>query len=495
MSQGIVLPLWLVVLLAGLALLAVAALVVRAARWVLRRRGERVMKELHRRFRVQIQPFKLTRHQALVDRLLLDARVLEAAESHAREEGLRSEVVLERVRRYAEEIVPAFNAYIYFRWGYRIARAAARSLYRVRLGSADEAAIGRIDPKSTVVLVMNHRSNMDYLLVSHMVADRTALSYAVGEWARIWPLETLVRWMGAFFVRRNSGDPLYRRVLERYIAISSAEGVTQAVFPEGGLSRDGRLQRPKLGLLDYLARGFDRRSERDLVFVPVGINYDRTLEDRTLLLDAAAATEAKAAKAAPAETPPAARHPVRSTLAFVGRNLGLMVRQQWHRFGYACVNFGEPLSLRAWSAERDLDLSQLPRDDRFAAVQSLADDLMRRIGAVIPVLPVALVATVFVDRPDRPLSLLEVKSSVLTLWRALESSGARLYVPRQDQDYAIEVGLRMLTLRRLVVEREGLLAPSPGELPVLAYYANSIAHLVGASATGAPPVGLATPLR
>lgn len=300
--------------------------------------------------------------------------------------------------------------------------------------------------------------------------------------------------LGAFFVRRNSGDPLYRRVLERYIAISSAEGVTQAVFPEGGLSRDGRLQRPKLGLLDYLARGFDRRSERDLVFVPVGINYDRTLEDRTLLLDAAA-TEAKAAKGAAAETPPAARHPVRSTLAFVGRNFGLMVRQQWHRFGYACVNFGEPLSLRAWSAERDLDLSQLPRDARFAAVQSLADDLMRRIGAVIPVLPVALVATVFVDRPDRALSLLEVKSSVLTLWRALESSGARLYVPRQDQDYAIEVGLRMLTLRRLLVEREGLLAPSPGELPVLAYYANSIAHLVEASATAAPPGRPATPLR
>ncbi len=76
MSQGIVLPLrWLVVLLAGLALLAVAALVVRTARWVLR---------LSRRANGDegAQPalpdpdsplFKLTRHQALVDRLLLDA--------------------------------------------------------------------------------------------------------------------------------------------------------------------------------------------------------------------------------------------------------------------------------------------------------------------------------------------------------------------------------------------------------------------------------------
>ena len=41
------------------------------------------------------------------------------------------------------------------------------------------------------------------------------ISYAVGEWARIWPLQTLVRAMGAYFVRRDSRDPLYRKVLER----------------------------------------------------------------------------------------------------------------------------------------------------------------------------------------------------------------------------------------------------------------------------------------
>src|SRR4029079_9995657 len=116
-------------------------------------------------------------------------------------------------------------------------------------------------------------------------ADRTALSYAVGEWARVWPLQTLIRSTGAYFVRRNSGDPLYRRVLERYIHMATAAGVPQAVYPEGGLSRDGRLRPPKLGLLDYMLRGFDPRGERDLVFIPVGINYDRVLEDRTLLLD------------------------------------------------------------------------------------------------------------------------------------------------------------------------------------------------------------------
>ena len=103
---------------------------------------------------------------------------------------------------------------------------------------------------------MNHRSNMDYMLAGYLAADQAALSYAVGEWARIWPLSALIRAMGAYFVRRNSSDELYRRVLERYIAMATEAGVPQAVFPEGGLTRDGRMREPKLGVLDYMLRGF-----------------------------------------------------------------------------------------------------------------------------------------------------------------------------------------------------------------------------------------------
>jgi glycerol-3-phosphate O-acyltransferase len=65
----------------------------------------------------------------------------------------------------------------------------------------------------------------------------------------------------------------------------------------------------------------------------------------------------------------------------------------------------------------------------------------------------------------------------------LESRGAHVYIPRGDQDYAIDVGLRMLTLRHLVAERDGLFIAEPTELPLLAYYANSIAHLLEKTTT------------
>ena len=150
------------------------------------------------------------------------------------------EVALAQVQRYAREIVPAFNAYMYFRVGYWVGKKLSQSLYRVRIGYTDDAGLAAIPENATVVFVMNHRSNMDYIIASYLAAERAALSYAVGEWARLWGLQQLIRTMGAYFVRRNSKDDLYRRVLERYIAMATEAGVTQAVYPEGGLTQ-GRL--------------------------------------------------------------------------------------------------------------------------------------------------------------------------------------------------------------------------------------------------------------
>jgi glycerol-3-phosphate O-acyltransferase len=103
---------------------------------------------------------------------------------------------------------------------------------------------------------------------------------------------------------------------------------------------------------------------------------------------------------------------------------------------------------------------------------------MTAIGSSIPVVPVPLVATVFLRRPGERLSELEVKADAFALMGRLSAAGAHVYLPRQDQDYAIDAGLRMLTLRHLVDEVEGLYAARPEEIPVLAYYAGSIEHLV-----------------
>jgi glycerol-3-phosphate O-acyltransferase len=464
------LPLWLAAVLILLAAwAAVDSLLIPGVRWILRRRVNRVLEELNTRLRIRIQPFKLTKREVLIARLLDDPQVQQAAEALAKESGTPRSAAMARAERYAREIVPAFNAFVYFRLGYWIGRNVARSLYRVRLGYSDENGLAAISPDSTVVFLINHRSNMDYILIGYLAAERTALSYAVGEWARIWPLQTLVRAMGAYFVRRNSRDLLYRKVLERYVGMATAAGVTQAVFPEGGLSRDGRLRPPKLGILDYMLRTFDPAA-RDIAFIPVGINYDRTFEDRSLLLE----VDPEAGR-------PGAASAVSNTLRFVGRNAWLRARSRWHRFGYACVNFGSPVSLADWARRHGVDFRSLAKEERSLRLEELARQLMADVARVIPVVPVALVATVFVREPARRWSELELKARVLEEIEALERLGAHVYVPRGDQDYAITVGLRMLTLRRLVEENEAehLYRAVPEELPLLSYYARSIEHLFG----------------
>jgi len=170
MFAAVSLPLWAAVLLAALAAWTVLErLLVPSVRWVLRQRVNRVLEEANRRLQIRLPPFQLTKRQVLIDRLTYDAEVVEAVERFAEAEGMPRQVAMERVERYAREIVPAFNAYAYFRLGYWIGRRVASVLYRVRLGARDAAALEAVDSRATVVFVMNHRSNMDYVLVAYLV--------------------------------------------------------------------------------------------------------------------------------------------------------------------------------------------------------------------------------------------------------------------------------------------------------------------------------------
>ena len=161
----------------------------------------------------------------------------------------------------------------------RVTRIPAGSLASIESDRFDE-----LPGESIVIYIMNHRSNADYVLAGYALAGQVAISYAVGEWARVFPLEYLFKSFGSYFIRRRFREPLYHTVLERYVQLVTRNGVTQGIFPEGGLSRDGKLRAAKIGLLDY-ALGVAREpgfAER-FYLVPVGINYDRVLEDRSLL--------------------------------------------------------------------------------------------------------------------------------------------------------------------------------------------------------------------
>jgi glycerol-3-phosphate O-acyltransferase len=466
MDNQVTISIWLFLVLLVVAIWAILdRVLIPSSRWFLRRRINRVIDEISLRLDVQIKPFQITKRNVLIDRLVYDPQVIEAIQQQSLERKCPREVVQAEVVSYAKEIVPSFNAYLYFRLGYWLAKKIARLLYRVRIGLAENQEFAGIAPDSTVVFVMNHRSNMDYILVAFLAAEKAALSYAVGEWAKIWPLQTLIRAMGAYFVRRKSGNPLYRRVLERYVNMATKEGVCQAVFPEGGLSRDGRLRPPKLGIFDYMLRNYEPHKDRDIVFIPVGINYDRTLEDRSLL------------RALDPEAPPRSGwFAIRTTLGFIWRGVVLMILSRWRRFGYACVNFGPQISMRKYCQENDIDFGRLERKARFSEIEKLAGRIMSGIKRVVPVLPVSLVAMVMRETGDQGLSAFEVEARVNRLIEELQDAGVPVYVTTRSRVQTILDALDMLKLRRLVVESDGIYKVVPQEHDVLSYYANAIVH-------------------
>jgi glycerol-3-phosphate O-acyltransferase len=312
---------------------------------------------------------------------------------------------------------------------------------------------------------------MDYVLVTYVAATSSALSYAVGEWAKIWGLSGLIRSMGAYFVSRDSREALYRKVLARYVHMATAAGVTQAIFPEGGLSRDGHLRPPKFGLLSYMVASFDLHGPRDVVFIPVGLNYDRVLEDR--MLTAAANT--------PAGEKPVFGFDLSTFARHLFQHFGMALRGEWYRFGYTCVSFGEPVSLRRYVSDRKIDFRTLAPQSRHFEIERLGKELMDAVGRVVPALPVSLVAIAMLDAGNEPLTLFEIKGRVSSLIGELEQRGSYVHIPRADRDYAITVGLRMLTLRHLVIEDDGNYRANPDELVLLQYYANAIAHLFKAT--------------
>jgi len=474
MSQAIGVPLWLLILVTVFAIIAFFShFLFPSVRWFFRRSTNKAIDKANKKLPFKLPNLALTKRQVLIERLMYDPNVMQAATLHSQETGEPMSVSMEKVERYAKEIIPKFNAKVYFQFGNWICKKILQLLYRVRLGYSAEEKLASIDKNASIVLVMNHRSNVDYILVAYLAMQQAALSYAVGEWAKVWPLEPLIKSLGAYFVRRGSGNPLYRRVLERYVQMAIDGGVIQAVFPEGGLSRDGSLRKPKIGLLDYMLRNYDPEEGRDIVFIPVGLNYDRVLEDKNLLNNNNPNAEKRSG-----------RQVVFTAIGFVFKNFRLMLRRKWFRFGYAAANIGEPLSLKDYLALYGWNPKELTREQRIEHVQDLADQLIEQIARVIPVLPSSLVATVVLNNPETEFSAFQLQNKVAELSEQLQQCDAHVYLPRNDLDYSFEVGLRMLTLRKMIIESEGrdgvdkTYRLNPDYRDLVEYYANSISYLV-----------------
>jgi glycerol-3-phosphate O-acyltransferase len=362
-----------------------ALLAVLITAWLVRRWADRAAVRAVHRFGAHVNRFKLTRKPYIRDALLANAEIAQAVERHAAEQGVSEDESWRRVHGYIDEIVPFFNILAYYKFGYAASRATLNMLYKVSVDYEDLARLEQLPRDSVVIYLANHRSNADYVLLAYVLAGDVSISYAVGEWARAFPLEYVFKSFGSYFIRRRYREPLYHTVLEQYVQLITRNGVTQGIFPEGGLTRDGRLRPGKVGLIDYvLGVARDASFQRRVVIVPVGLNYDRVLEDRSLIRELAAReTGARSSRLTQ----------LGEVVRYIGWNLARIGTGRWKRYGRAAVTIGAPIPVADWLSQLNAsgtEVFSLERSQRLGRVQGLVDSVLDRVARLISVTPVAV---------------------------------------------------------------------------------------------------------
>ena len=425
--------------------------------------GRRTALRLIRERRIRIDRFKLGRKIGEIEREVFSSpTVLDAIVRNAREREVGVDDARVLAERYLREIVPKFNLLAYYRFGAPLARAMLHFLYRVVVQRKTLREFNRgADRNAVVVYLINHRSNVDYVLVAHMLFKFISLSYAVGEWARVWPLNHIFKWFGAYFIRRNYRDPLYHAVLSSYVATITKRGVTQGVFLEGGLTRDGMFRKPKLGMLDYIVSSKrDPKFTRPLVFIPTAINYDRVLEDRSLTQELLGREDRSSRF-----------EKLRQSLGFLFKNVLRSIFRRFKRYGYAVVSFGEPIVVDEF-IERHPEILSTEWDEKKPHLRELASNVMRQISRSLPVTPVPVIAAIFAKAGDQPIS----EARLIEEIRSFQSEiGERAWHLRESApDRIWESARQVLELRALVIESEGFWRWNPEELVIRDFYASSL---------------------
>ncbi|GEM_PF-6797017 len=227
--------------------------------------------------------------------------------------------------------------------------------------------------KNKVLLAPCHRSHMDYISLSLgcYLEGITPPLVAAGINLAFFPMGWIFRHTGAFFIRRTfKGQDLYPRVFRTYLIDLVRQFHPLEVFIEGGRSRSGRFRPPKLGFVGILIDAIRKGEAQDVQILPISINYDRLIEERSYIDE----LEGKPKK--------------KETLMQMVRNRHLL-RQD---YGKIFVSFGTPVSLRN-------RIDSYPDSADFKEMLGL--DLLFQMARRMSVTPVAIVASTLLIMTSR----------------------------------------------------------------------------------------------
>ena len=101
---------------------------------------------------------------------------------------------------------------------------------------------------------------------------------------------------------------------------------------------------------------------------------------------------------------------------------------------------------------------------------------MEDIAHVMPILPIPLLCTVFLQNRNKPLRSLDINIEVKKLIRIMIENGAAMKKREQPRNRTLQESLNLLVDRKMVLEKNDRYQINEELMGLNQYYANSIAH-------------------
>ena len=110
--------------------------------------------------------------------------------------------------------------------------------------------------------------------------------------------------------------------------------------------------------------------------------------------------------------------------------------------------------------------------------------MLERIAVIVPVTPVPLACAAVQSFDSDFISREQLLERMSDMRDVLKELNARVIHREGSIEEVLDRAWRMLRMRRILVEVGSGYAVAPGQRPLLSYYANSVAHLLGPFAEG-----------
>lgn len=342
--------------------------------------------------------------QEMMEKVLYHRNVLDVIQQEITDKGTSEKKLRRKAFGYFREIAADFSI-IYIRFFKATNDYLFRKLFdNIYYELEDFKRLREASNKGPIILVPSHKSHMDYIIISSLFYQNKMIPPHIfaGSNLTFFPMGKIFRRSGAFFVRRTfKGLNLYASVLKQYLKTLVNEGYTIEFFIEGTRSRTGKVIHPKMGMLKYLIEAIDEGYNKDLVFAPLTVNYDRILEENSYLKEIKGKEKTK-----------------ESTSGFI-KSRKLIQR----KYGSVYMGFNEPFTL---SEVREL----FKKEKNITNVDDLTVELgyyiVKKINETVIATPFAVTTAALLNTTERGFTRDKIRERILLLLSFLRKTDYKL---------------------------------------------------------------------